>query len=183
MPLSQLAHVEANLQGTARRVPGLPLAEIMICRVALILGRDLTSGLDQMLRPAGLTEPEFRVLMALFARDGSASPTELCGALAQSPANLTRIGDSLVKRGLVSRSNDATDRRRMHLVLRPAGNQLLQSLLPQMCRGVTALFADFTAAEKTQLLGGLKKLLEGIDAVTAQGAGVLEAGPEEARSA
>lgn len=178
MPLSQLAHVEANLQGTARRVPQLPLTELMICRVALILGRDLTGGLDQMLRPAGLTEPEFRVLMALFARDGAASPTELCGALAQSPANLTRIGDSLVKRGLVSRSNDATDRRRMHLALRPAGEQLLQALLPQMCSGVHAVFASFTAPEKAQLLAGLKKLLEGIDAIHAQGAGAPATGTD-----
>jgi len=182
VPLSQLAHVEANLQGIASRVPQLPLAEIMICRVALILGRDLTSGLDQMLRPAGLTEPEFRVLMALFAHEGSSSPTELCGALAQSPANLTRIGDSLVKRGLVSRSNDATDRRRMHLVLRPAGEQLLQSLLPQMCNGVHAVFAAFTPSEKAQLLAGMKKLLEGIDAISAQGVSVL-GGSAEARIA
>ena len=56
MPLSQLAHVEANLQGTARRVPGLPLAEIMICRVALILGRDLTSGLDQIVGNADVAD-------------------------------------------------------------------------------------------------------------------------------
>ena len=178
MPLSQLAHVEANLQGTARRVPELPLTEIMICRVALILARDLTGGLEQMLRPAGLTEPEFRVLMALFARDGAASPTELCGALAQSPANLTRIGDSLVKRGLVSRSNDATDRRRMHLVLRPAGEQLVHALLPQMCSGVHAVFAGFAPAEKAQLLAGLKKLLEGIDAINAQGVAVPATGTD-----
>lgn len=171
MPLSQLAHVEANLRGTARRVPQLPLTEIMILRVALILGRDLTTRLDQILRPSGLTEPEFRVLLALFARDGSASPTELCGALAQSPANLTRIGDTLVKRRMVSRSHDATDRRRMHLVLQPAGEQLLGSLLPHMCTGVEAAFAAFDTAEKAQLLAGLKKLLEGIEESTSRGTG------------
>ncbi|HYP78648.1 MAG TPA: MarR family transcriptional regulator [Steroidobacteraceae bacterium] len=165
MPLSQLAHVEANLRGTARRVPQLPLTEIMICRVALILGRDLTAHLEQMLQPTELTESEFRVLMALFAQNGTASPGDLCGAMAQSPANLTRIADTLVSRGLVSRHLDANDRRRMQLQLEPAGERLMETLLPQMCTGVTMGFAAFSEAEKQGLLAGLKKLLEGIEGI------------------
>ena len=165
VPLSQLAHVEANLRGTARRVPQLPLLEILICRVALILGRDLTAHLEQMLHPAELTESEFRVLMALFAQNGTASPTDLCGALAQSPANLTRIADTLVSRGLVSRHLDATDRRRMQLQMEPAGERLVETLLPQMCTGVTMGFAAFSEEEKQGLLAGLKKLLEGIEGI------------------
>ena len=176
MPLSQLAHVEANLRGTARRVPQLPLTEILICRVALILGRDLTAHLDQMLHPAELTDSEFRMLMALYAQNGAASPTDLCGALAQSPANLTRIADALVGRGLVSRHLDAADRRRMQLLMEPAGERLVETLLPQMCAGVNLGFAAFSAEEKQALLAGLKKLLEGIETIPSHESGAAGAG-------
>jgi len=176
LPLSQLPHVEANLRGTARRVPQLPLTEILICRVALILGRDLTAHLERMLQPTELTESEFRVLMALFAQNGTASPTDLCGAMAQSPANLTRIADTLVGRGLVSRHLDAADRRRMQLQMEPAGERLVEALLPQMCTGITTGFAAFSEQDKQALLAGLKKLLEGIEGIPAREAGSQGAG-------
>ena len=103
MPASQLPHVAANLRGIARRVPQLPVTELMICRVALILGRDLNANLARALRLEGLAEPEYRVLAALYAQGGSACPRDLCGALAQSPANLTPSCDTLVQQGCVSR--------------------------------------------------------------------------------
>jgi len=171
LPLSQLPHVEANLRGIARRVPEMPLTEVLLCRVALILGRDLNACLDGILRPLGLAEPEYRVLAALYAHDGAACPSDLCGALAQSPANLTRICDTLVRRGLVTRSLDPQDRRRMQLTLRPAAERLLEKLFPAMCVGVSAAFDGFSAAEKKRLLAGLKKLLHGIDKISSSESG------------
>lgn len=163
MPATQLPHVAANLRGIARRVPQLPVTELMICRVAVILGRDLNAGLDQVLRPEGLAEPEYRVLAALYAQGGSACPRDLCAALAQSPANLTRICDTLVRRGWVSRSLDAKDRRRMQLTLRATGQRLLDKLLPAMSARVSKAFDGISAAEKKRLLAGLTRLLQGVD--------------------
>lgn len=171
MPASQLPHVAANLRGIARRVPRLPLTELMICRVAVILGRDLNTGLDRVLRPAGLAEPEYRVLVALYAQGGCACPRDLCGALAQSPANLTRICDTLVSRGFVSRTLDEKDRRRMVLTLRPSGQRLLDKLIPTMSARVNDAFAGFSAAEKKRLLASLTRLLQGIDTLISTEAG------------
>jgi len=165
LPASQLPHVAANLRGIARRVPELPVTELMICRVAVILGRDLNAGLDRVLRPEGLAEPEYRVLAALYAQGGSACPRDLCAALAQSPANLTRICDTLVRRGFVSRSLDAKDRRRMQLTLRASGRRLLDKLLPAMSARVSEAFHGISAAEKKRLLASLTRLLQGIDAL------------------
>lgn len=167
MPASQLPHVAANLRGIARRVPRLPLTELMICRVAVILGRDLNAGLDRVLRPEGLAEPEYRVLVALYAQGGTGSPRELCAALAQSPANLTRICDTLVRRGLVSRSLDAQDRRRMQLTLRTTGQRLLDKLIPAMSERVDQAFDGISAAEKKRLLASLTRLLQGVDTLGA----------------
>ncbi len=95
-------------------------------------------------------------------------PATLCAGLAQSPANLTRIGDSLVERGYVSRDTDQSDRRRMLLTLLPEGRRLLDEMLPGVSKEVTALFAGFTSTEKTQMLRGFKRLLAGIDALGAR---------------
>jgi MarR family transcriptional repressor of emrRAB len=174
VPASQLPLVAANLRGIARRVPELPLTEIMICRVASILGRDLHSCLDRVLRPAGLAEPEYRVLVALFAQGGSACPRDLCAALAQSPANLTRICDTLVRRGFMTRSLDPADRRRMQLTLRSSGERLLEKLIPAMSARVNEAFDGISATEKKRLLASLTRLLQGIDTVN-----TLEAGKKD----
>jgi len=169
VPASQLPHVAANLRGIARRVPRLPVTELMICRVAIILGRDLNAGLDRVLRPEGLAEPEYRVLAALYAQGGSACPGDLCAALAQSPANLTRICDTLVRRGFVSRSPDPNDRRRMQLTLRATGQRLLDKLIPAMSGRVHDAFEGISAAEKKRLLASLTRLLQGIDTLGQRG--------------
>ncbi len=163
MPLTQLARVEENIRGLARRVPALPAHEALILRAVIILGRDINALLERGLKPAGLSEAEFRLLMALFAHDGNAAAGEVCAALAQSPANLTRISDSLVERGYITRSPDTQDRRRMLLSLQPAGEKLLHSLLPGIGAEIAAAFADFSAADKQQLLAHLKLLMGGID--------------------
>jgi MarR family transcriptional repressor of emrRAB len=55
----------------------------------------------------------------------------------------------------------------MLLTLQPAGEELIQRMLPQITPEVSAAFAGFSAAEKQQLLEGLKRLLAGIDALNA----------------
>ena len=165
MPLSQLDRVETNLRKLGRQMPQVPIIESVIVRAAIILGRDTNALLDRLLKPAGLVEPEFRVLMSLLAHGGNASAGDLCAALAQSPANLTRIGDALVKRGYIRRDTDLADRRRMLLTLLPKGRRFVDQMLPGVCREVTTLFAGFTSAEKKQMLQGFKRLLAGIEAL------------------
>ena len=164
MPLTQLQHIEDRLRRLSRKLPNLPATETLILRAAMILGRDFNVVLERQLKPAGLSEAEFRMLTGLLAHDGHASAGDLCVALAQSPANLTRISDALVERGYISRNPDPVDRRRMLLTLQPTGEQLLHSLYPRITPEVTAAFVGFSAADKQQLLGGLKRLLTGIDA-------------------
>ncbi len=99
---------------------------------------------DALLAPSGLSEIEFRVLLALVGRDGSAHPGELCGSLAQSPANMTRVSDLLVERGLVTRVFSEQDRRRVVIELTAAGDALVREVLPQLFATTRTLFQDFT---------------------------------------
>lgn len=170
MSLAQLERVEKNLRNLRRQMPQIPVNESLILRAAIILGRETNAVLDRLLKPAGLTEGEFRLLTSLLSQGGNACAGDMCAALAQSPSNLTRIADSLVERGYVNREPDSADRRRMMLTLHPEGRRLLDEMLPDVCREVTALFAGFTASDKQQMLQFFKQLLAGIDSFDARNA-------------
>lgn len=165
MPLAQVLHVEDAIQRISRRVPEMRVMDSLLCRVITILGRDITARLDQALQSAGLAELEFRTLLTIFSRDGSATPGDLSASLAQSPANLTRITDVLADRGLITRAVSNQDRRRTLLNTTPAGEKLLRDLLPQMAAYTNALFSGFSVEDKTQLLADLKRLLGALDAL------------------
>jgi len=165
MPLAQVLHVEDSIHRISRRVPEMRVMESLICRVITILGRDISARLDEALQPAGLAELEFRTLLTIFSRDGTATPSDLSASLAQSPANLTRITDVLVERGLITRTVSDQDRRRTLLGITPVGEKLLRDLLPRMAEHTTALFRGFSADDKNRLVSDLKRLLCALDAL------------------
>ena len=177
MSLEQIAHVEEALQRVARRMPEMAVEESLILRVLTLLGRDLTARMDQWLRTDGLSEIEFRALATVFAHGKDlVCPSDLGTQLAQSPANMTRISDALVQRGLVTRSDDVNDRRRVMLGITPAGEQLMREILPLMGEFVRGLFLPFSPGERKRLLFDLKRLSGALDAAP------LPSRAEEARS-
>src|SRR5713226_1812322 len=114
--------LEANLRALSARVPDLPFTGILLCRLVLHLGREMAAGFEQRIRPFGLAEAEFRVLTTLFSQpDGAAHPSDLCARADQSPANMSRISDALVDRGLITRVSSVHDRRRMVLRITEEG--------------------------------------------------------------
>jgi DNA-binding MarR family transcriptional regulator len=80
---------------------------------------------EQALDPLELSLPQYRVLSLLG--DGSSASSALAGRLAVSPPSVTAVVDGLVARGLVERHADSADRRRLTLVLTPAGLKLLRN--------------------------------------------------------
>ncbi len=100
----QITAIEAGLSNLQKRVDAVPVTEILISRLLINLGREISNHLDQRLRPFGLSEPEFKVLVSIYASpESGANPGELCAGIGQSPANITRLTDSLVERELILR--------------------------------------------------------------------------------
>jgi MarR family transcriptional regulator, negative regulator of the multidrug operon emrRAB len=165
MPYSQVARVRQAAQQIAERCPQMRVEESVLCRIIVILGRDLVARLDRQIAPEGLSELEYRLLLLLFAQGGSASPGELCGQLTQSPANVTRIGDLLAARDLIRRSPHPVDRRRQVISITPSGEQLVQQLMPRLTRAMTRLFDDFAPEERERFLDYLLRLMQALDAV------------------
>ena len=168
MSLAQVARVEAGINRVALRVACLPVDQAVILRTLTLLTRDVVARMDQFLRPAGLTEVEFRTLSILFAHgDEQVCPSDLGGHLAQSPANMTRVSDALVQRGLITRTPSELDRRRLMLRLTAEGEALMERLLPQMSDFMRGLFVDFDPAQLSNLLDDLKRLVRTLDAAPA----------------
>src|ERR1700685_1859728 len=130
---SQFDKLEANLRALSGRMPDLPFTEILLCRLLLHIGREMAAAFEQKIRPFGLAEAEFRVLTTLFSQpDGVAHPSDLCTRAAQSPANMSRISDALVGRGLITRVSSVHDRRRMVLRITGEGEAFVRQLLPKL---------------------------------------------------
>jgi len=158
LPLEAL---EVNLRSLSARLPGLdvPVCGILLCRLIQHLGREMTGLLEQKIRPFGLAEAEFRALVTLYSRpDGVAHPSDLCAGASQSPANMSRISDALVDRGLITREMSVHDRRRMVLRVTEEGEKLVRRLLPAMFAPLHELFSDLTEAKQRQLVSVLKEL-------------------------
>src|ERR1700690_1273204 len=103
----------------------------------------------QQLKPFGLVEAEFRVLTTLFSQpDGAAHPTDLCVRASQRAANMSRISDALVERGLITRGSSVQDRRKMILKITTQGEAFVRDLLPKLGAPLFELLKDIPEAEK-----------------------------------
>jgi MarR family transcriptional repressor of emrRAB len=156
--------LEENLRALRARMPDLPFTEILLCRLFVHVGREMTTSFEQRIRPYGLAEAEFRVLTTLFSQpDGVAHPSDLCARAAQRPANMSRISDALVRRDLITRGPSAQDRRRMVLRITEQGEDLVRRLLPKLFVPLRGLMAKFSESEQRQLISQLRRLHANMD--------------------
>src|SRR5271169_47194 len=157
--LAQFELVEANLQNLSTRVADVPATGILLCRLLMHVGREIATLFEQQIRPFGLAEAEFRVLTTLFSQpEGAAHPSDLCIRTSQSPANMSRISDALVSRGLITRVLSVHDRRRMVLRITEEGEELVRQLLPRLFTPLRDMLKDFPEAEQRHLSAQLRRI-------------------------
>lgn len=84
---------------------------------------------DEALRPAGLTNGQFSLLMALN-RPEPPPPGPVANLLAMDRTTLTAALKPLERQGLVRIETAPGDRRRRRLVLTPEGEERLAAALP-----------------------------------------------------
>lgn len=100
-----------------------------LCLAAQRTARVLARRFDEALRPLGLTNGQFSLLMSLN-RPEPASIGAVASLLAMDRTTLTAALKPLERRGLLEAKVDARDRRGRRLVLTPAGHRLLLAALP-----------------------------------------------------
>lgn len=119
-------------------------------RAAARLAKQVELALDDV----GLSSPQYRVLA--FLSEGSAAASALAGTLAVSRPTVTVVVDGLVARGLVERTADAVDRRRVHQQLTTAGEERLaeaDAAVATRLAGIAAHLGGAKAARATHALG------------------------------
>ena len=160
--------MDEGIDRVGQLVPQMPVAEARMCRLMLMLGATIDRELEAKLKPNKLNHSEFLTLMILYSRpDGSSTPGELCEFTSQGNTNMTRIGNALVQRGLISRGASAGDRRRVLIRITAAGRRFVRKMLPPMFPRVEAMFADFSTADRRQLSRLLRKLARNLDQLDA----------------
>lgn len=113
----------------------LPFAATLIvrdrclCLAAQRSARALARRFDTALRPFGLTNGQFSLLMALN-RPQPPRISELAPFLAMDRTTLTAALKVLSREGLIDSAADPQDRRSRHIRLSPAGHARLLAALP-----------------------------------------------------
>lgn len=110
----------------------------------------------------GMTVPRATLLLGLALKTERTGMSELGASLGMSPRNMTVLVDGLEKEGLIRRVNHRHDRRITLVELTQAGREVAQQELGPSQAAAAALFDDFTARERGELLRLLDKVAESL---------------------
>ncbi|TXI54057.1 MAG: MarR family transcriptional regulator [Mycolicibacterium mageritense] len=127
--------------------------EHSLATLLLYCQRDLLARMTPHLDAHDVTAEQWRVLSALQDRDG-VPMAELAASAVLPPPTLTRTMDRLVERGIVMRSIDRNDRRKIVAILTPAGERVAEDL--RSCEAETEQrLVDQLGQEQFDLMAGL----------------------------
>lgn len=117
----------------------------------------VTRSLHRYLADYGLTISQFGILEAIYNL-GPMHQKDLGQKILKSGGNITLVIDNLVKRGLVTRTQDVTDRRCTKVRLTISGRKLFEEIFPIHVARAEEIFAALTL-EEIETLGNLLKTL------------------------
>lgn len=134
--------------------------DLCLCLYVQRAARTLARRYDEALRPVGLTNGQFSLLMALNRPE---PPTigDVAALLAMDRTTLTAALKPLQRRGLVSVLPDEADRRSRLLQLLPAGRRLLAKALPLWKKAQAETARLLTGANPDRLRADLRTLSTG----------------------
>ncbi|MBD0273334.1 MAG: MarR family transcriptional regulator [Acetobacteraceae bacterium] len=145
--------------GPPRRIGTGDFVEGYLLYLLARVSHVLSSEFHQQLRRRGVGVPVWRVLASLSGSKGETVTglAEVC--LLQQPT-MTKLLDRMVRDGLVTRSQDARDRRVVRVALTQRGEALAAELIEAARQHETSVLARFPEMETTSLKAVLRSVLE-----------------------
>ncbi len=113
-------------------------------------------------RRSGLSHAAFNALAVIEGEGAPMLTGEVAARMHITSGSITSVLDTLERKGLVVRSNDPGDRRRVLVDITPAAQALLDELLPrvqQRAGAITATLTDDQLRTILSLLGELRGAL------------------------
>jgi len=155
---------ERRLAVTCERYPAFPREPAVLVRLIKHLYKRIHANANGLLKPYGISHPEYDVLMMMYGTPEQAlTPGEVAEAAGEKSANVTRLTDQLCEKGLIRRAADPQDRRKVVLSLEPEGVALIERMLPGICVLLDEEVGSLAEAEQLRLEKLLKKMLEGME--------------------
>jgi DNA-binding MarR family transcriptional regulator len=122
----------------------------------------ISTNLDRYIAAHGITRAAFNVLMILSRSEAKGcKQNEISKLMLVSRANITGLVDGLVKQGFVQRQSHQNDRRANMVRILPAGEALLEEILPNYYEHFHTMCSVLSAADKKKLNGLLTQLRVG----------------------
>lgn len=109
-----------------------------------------------------VTSDQFAVLLRLWQQDGI-SQLELCQKTCKNKSNLTRILDSMEKRGLLFRQLSKQDRRSYNICLTEKGTGLKDGMISIALEFQTSILNGINKEEEKVLLKVLDNIKQNLD--------------------
>lgn len=155
---------EQRLAVTCHRHPAFPREPAVLIRLIKHLYKRLHDDANALLKPWGINQPEYDLLMMLYGTEGyMLNPSQLAEAAGEKAANITRLTDGMCDKGLIERTASEADRRRIMLTLSKAGITMIESFLPDVCDLLERQATGLHPREAAQLEKLLKKFLDHIE--------------------
>jgi DNA-binding MarR family transcriptional regulator len=108
-----------------------------------------------------MTAEQFHIMRHISR--GVNSVSQIAAAKRISPSAISQSVDILVNRGLILRSHDADDRRRITLALTPQGQKLLAEVFAETHAWLTERWQNLTPEQVETAMRGLTVLAEALD--------------------
>ena len=97
--------------------------------------------------------PAARQALATLDGHGAAlSPSEVADRLLLTPASITSLLDTLERRGLVTRTPDPEDRRRVLVEITEAGRAVVDQVVPEAVALQTAVMSRISETDRARLV-------------------------------
>jgi DNA-binding MarR family transcriptional regulator len=157
----ELDAVDINLRLLAQRRPDLDLRGSEITARLFRLREIFVKTLDQVHARFGLRPRMFLVLGALY-RTGPPyrlSPATLVRSLMWTSAGLSQLLDRMEAAGLIRREAHPKDRRALHVVMSPAGENVIAEVYRAHCSMELRLIAALNESQRRNLAALLSQLL------------------------
>lgn len=114
--------------------------------------------LDSAFQSLGLTDALWRPLLHLHHMGDSIRQKDLAASLGIEGPSLTRILDQLIAKGLIERSEDASDRRAKLLTLAAQGRAMVAEITGKVAALEYDLLSEFSETEINQMSDFVERL-------------------------